>query len=772
MTTKQYKTLTEKELESADVHHVSLGHRRIEWGKDNTFSLICDDEDSTRVYTRHSERVIGVLPLTHRKNQGCFVTIGLDHIIQISMHEGPQLKTLEGHQAKIIGVMELDNGQLISASEDNTLRFWELNSGKCVACINTAIDSFESVKFFKRTEKLALKEAIGVSIWDFKGNQVLVMKGQKQHLNSVIKLSSGNWLIWGENENPSQWSDDGTLMHRFNFQFDFESGFIELPNNELLIKSGMGRASEWNENSQTGQVSQWDSQGKKLNTHAQQQELTELFDSLAQAKIEVEDTFISHPDITYYPHARNLLGDKKSYLIPADEIEKQQLTFGIKSDRKKIWDFFNRPLFAPINTALKKQVKLARRAEKVLKDKSEATELLIEKYRKKRAVNKILAIIFLVLTVMLAAPSYYFLTQADGVQSLTGLLSQIAPELARLTPKELNISLGSAIGVIAFITLFFFMGNKSNKTKQLAQTENLNIQKVMLPAFYQLITDVKAYRRRLRREIPFLNDKTLFSGDETNAIIERKITESLQQRALDECGIEKDEVIYTNHEAIVLPAWSLIQDKDKRAQVKNKLVFENEFSFWGDKNKALVFAVQYVQYIFLTEEKIDVFTTYYDFISDKYVGKEANAFYYKDVTNISKREVDRDNTISSKDEGIAATEIALSVSSGETIRLTILNEDSMTAITEAARLNEGKSPEMMLKELEAKREQLITQDMDEDDREDELSVIDSEINSIKSNMVELDSVSSSNKADEAIKNIRKQIRNHKQDKNESVVSQL
>ncbi|ERB64588.1 hypothetical protein N779_14575 [Vibrio coralliilyticus OCN008] len=53
----------------------------------------------------------------------------------------------------------------------------------------------------------------------------------------------------------------------------------------------------------------------------------------------------------------------------------------------------------------------------------------------------------------------------------------------------------------------------------------------------------------------------------------------LEQMARDECGLEKEDIIYTDHQAIVLKDWALIQDQGRRKQVMSKLNTNNENSF-------------------------------------------------------------------------------------------------------------------------------------------------------------------------------------------------
>ena len=102
--------------------------------------------------------------------------------------------------------------------------------------------------------------------------------------------------------------------------------------------------------------------------------------------------------------------------------------------------------------------------------------------------------------------------------------------------------------------------------------------------------------------------------------------------------------------------------------------------------------------------------------------------------------------------------------------MTILNEESFKDIVQAAKKhdeNEKKSNRIIHLELEARKQQVEQDpDMDDEEKAEELADIQTQFESMNRDNSILDSVVSTNKADEAIKNIRAHIRNHKQEGNE------
>jgi len=754
MTTEKvsfYQTLTDDEIAKEAVREERLDNKyRLEWGVDSSFTIYCDDEDEQKTYTRHLESIIGVLPLKHPKNEGCFVSIGLENSLQISLNQGPHLKTLAGHDERVLGLIELDDGSLVSASTDGFLRFWNTKSGQMLSEIETSLESLDQVKFFLFHDIVAIKENDSVSIWKFSGEQLVQLEGQKEQLQAAHQLSSGNWLIWTENTKPSLWTKEGKSIKSFSFPFPVFGAYCELESKQLLIKRN------------DSVISLFDENGTLESEHQNNKEIVDLFDQLAKGLRETEQFINKNPDVSYFQHARNLLASKKSLFCAHQELEKQSLDFENNSTEQKVWNFFSRPVFEKIKTALKSVIKTARTKEKVLLQLIDEGETRKTRYISKKGTFGVMAWVFLILTATAAGAGWYLLQQPDLLESMVSenrdlvRISQQKPEILVYIP---------AVLLSVFWLLFWSKSRKHNKNAK-RESNNLTVLNVLLPGYYQLIDNIKSYRKKLTSQIPVLQEgsRDLYQGQFIQDHIDELISGKIQELAMNECGLDKDDIIYKDQEPIILPTFSLIQDKERRSQVASKLVFENEYSFWPIKGGTLVSAVQFIQYTFLTKDKIDVFTTYYDFITNKAVGKEANAFYYKDVTNIAKKEVDRDDFWEDKNKDISATEIVLSVASGEKIRLTILNEESLSKIHQQTKDVETISPEMLMKKLEDERTSIEQDDdLSEEEKQDEFRVVDGRIAEAKTSLFELDSSQTSNKADEAIKNIRNQLQQHKKE---------
>ncbi|GAA4899396.1 hypothetical protein [Ferrimonas pelagia] len=748
---RQFKTLTDKELSKGTVREAKLNRKyRIEWGPKSHFSIVCDDEDSRKSYQRHSNDLIGLLAL--KKCPQTFVTIGLDHNISVSAFNGRQLQLLTGHTDRILGVLELSKSKLLSVAQDKTVRIWDLNNGEALAVMTADVVDLSAIKRFANSEHLAIREPKGISIWTESGQKIADMQGLKSALNAVYTLFNDSWLVETEQKLPSIWSATGSLLYQFEFDFSFENDLIELGEDRLLIRNN-------------GAIGLWDLEGKLLCEHEASEELEQLFDTLKQGRSDSTKKMKSCPDVIDYPHLRNPLDPRRFQCDARQELKSQKLA--LKGDRKLFWDFFNRPLFEPIKTAMKEIVSSARRRLKQL----ETLQAQAESERDASIVKRLRAArwscVALAIALPLAGAGYLAYLGNSAVIRLADLFVGRGHLELGLAEDEWSLLVAVLFGTVAastaLVSLIMLSRNRIHCSRQLQLEHNIEVYQAIAPAFESLILQIKQYRRRLLSQIPIFSDKTLFDGKRVAQAIDRKIDTDLKLMAMDECGLEKEDIIYTDHEAIVLKDWALIQDDEKRQQVESKLHLGNARSFWSGANRPILFAVQYVQYIFLTEDKVDVFTTYYDFIAGKCIGKEANAFYYKDVTNIAKREVDRGNIYGNEDNSLSATEIALSVASGEKIRLTILNEEGVSSMANAAKDNESMSAQIRIDQLKQDRESIVEDpDLDEDERSEELALIDAQIIDITNQEVAQDVSASNNMADETIRNIRSQLRNHKQ----------
>lgn len=677
---QRYKTLTDKELETENVTRLDLGIYEIEWGEDNSFNWVCQEQDERQTIARHNERIIGATALVNQGYKSHFLTVDLEHIIQISSNkDGRLVKKLTGHTGKIIGFIELPNGNLLSVSLDGTIKHWDMKNYKCIATIEADVSCLDDIDFANATT-LITKNKSDTKLWRLTGKLLVELTGFTKPVEYIKWFKSDTWIVKPNNENPSQWSGTGELLHQFTFSFSPRTDVLELDNSQLLIKD-------------TKNILQlWSKEGQLLEKHVKDTGITDYFDKLVAANKSTENWIESHSSADDYPLTCNSfeLGD---FALESGkkEIENQNLLFKKSSSNRTIWDFFYRPIERNIKTALKENIDLARKAEEELTLEKTKTEKRIEQHRSKRKFAKFAAFIFFLLAIIIGAIGVVALHLTDNFTLLVNTIGPVADKvfdskntLRHITLFDLQLIFAISTGVILFISLLWFTRNRRQKSKQLKNSGNLSLIEVMLNAYVNLIETIKSHRSAILNSLPSHQDHQLFSGAKVNALIEQKIDNEIQQVAMQECNVDQADITYQrseglNGEAIILQDWSFIQEK--RHSRLNK---QNEQAVRFDNNGQLVYAVRSIQYIFLTKEKVDVFYTNYDFISDKYIGRESNSFYYKDVSNVTRKDVHR--TLLTQE--LTGSEITLSVTSGAKISLTLMNDESIREFSEAITEND------------------------------------------------------------------------------------
>jgi len=687
----RYKTLTDKELEKKDLKKLELGIYKIEWGEDNSFNWVCEEEHANQTIAHHNERIIGAVALVNKHHNQYFLSIDLEHVIQVSSSkDGRLVSRLTGHTDKIIGVIELPNGNLLSASLDGTIKHWNLKSFKCIATIESNVNSIDDIGFsnvnsiddidFASSVILITKDESGTKLWQLSGKLLVELTGFTKSVEYIRQFKSGTWIVKPKNENPSQWSAKGELQHKYNFSFSPKADVHELDNLQLLIQG-------------TKNILQlWSKEGELLEKHVKDVGITELFGKLVKANVSTDNWIDSHRNGDDYPLTCNSLGLGDFYLASGKkEIENQQLKFKRNSDNRTIWDFFYRPKERSIKTALKDNIDVALKAEKKLTPRKSKAEKQIEQHKGKRKFAKFTALFFLFLSITVGSIGIAGLVLTNNFDMIINSISPIIDNMldskgTLKNVKLLNLQIAFAIGAgsLLLISLLWFIRNKRQKTKQLSCTGNLYLVEVMINAFDKLIEIIKTHRSEVLNNLPSYQDDQLFNGDKVNALINQKIKNEIQQIAMQECDVDESDITYqskgdktkgnkTKGKAIILQDWSFIQENRP-----SRLNVQNEQALRFDIKGQLVSAVRSIQYIFLTEEKLDVFSTYYDFIADKHIGRRSNSFYYKDVSNVARREVYR--PLFGRE--VTGSEITLSAASGDEISLTLMNEESIRGLGE------------------------------------------------------------------------------------------
>ncbi|MFW9929292.1 MAG: WD40 repeat domain-containing protein [Candidatus Thorarchaeota archaeon] len=128
------------------------------------------------------------------------ITGGSDDSIRIFNLAGEELFFFEGHLAPITDLAIHSSGKIVaSVSEDKTLRLWDLESQKQLACFIEADDSLNAVLFSKDgTKVLSGGRDKKLRIYDIQ-NKILLSEIDLYSINSMVNHPKENFLILGTN---------------------------------------------------------------------------------------------------------------------------------------------------------------------------------------------------------------------------------------------------------------------------------------------------------------------------------------------------------------------------------------------------------------------------------------------------------------------------------------------------------------------------------------------------------------------------------------------
>ncbi len=694
--------------DSKDTQEVSLSKTvKVYWSLKSNIFVVFDEEMKTKTECKHDDVLIAV----EKINDSLFFTVSKDNVIKVWEKSGELYGSFEKHTKKIIGIEILYDGILSISSNDFIYR-WDFDGYERYE-IDSKISSLDKIQIGE--DFFQLLDDIGLSIYDiYDGSKIKEFKSKTEFING-IKILSSEKIFTKDISGIKLWNNAGEEIKEIDFDFDFDN-VIETKEYKIIILTT------------AKSIVILDKEGNTLSDYTPNEEIIEKFGQFVKARVKLEEVKQNKNKIEQFEHIYN---PYEKGVIAKEEIKKQKLDFDNKHKRL-FWDFFNRPVWKSIEEALKKEEKEATIYKNIFNISAESINYDIlqkgKELKKLKTINKYI-IIFAILSIIAGGVSGYLVNP-----------------------------MGYGIFGFSLILLFIFFNklSKINKLKtKIKQLENqiLTIN-IVFPEISKFINDIKIYRNNILRQLPIFKNPNLYEGIEIQKIMEDLIHNSLYQEALTYCGLVQNDIIHYEGKAIIIKNGSFLQSNTSRINEHNLK------SFWKTKDGNIIFAVQYIQYIFLTIDKIDIFSTHYDFIQDKFINKEAQAFYYKDVTNISKKEIERE--LLNKNTKALATEISLKVASGDKMEFTILNSDTFNELNSDMENISNHTNEIKELEKEYKAIENSSEYDSEEEKQEELEYIEKQIQLLRANESLDHRVKfSMDEVHMAIQNIRAQIKKHK-----------
>jgi WD40 repeat protein len=127
-----------------------------------------------------------------------------DHTIKIwDLRRGTLEKTLTGHSDSIRAVALLPGGErLVSAADDHTLRIWNLSSGLQEACIDTQLDWIRGLLTLPDPPGVAsISDDRTIKIWDLSRQEVVrTLRGHTAEISCAAVAQDGRSVISGADD--------------------------------------------------------------------------------------------------------------------------------------------------------------------------------------------------------------------------------------------------------------------------------------------------------------------------------------------------------------------------------------------------------------------------------------------------------------------------------------------------------------------------------------------------------------------------------------------
>jgi hypothetical protein len=253
------------------------------------------------------------------------------------------------------------------------------------------------------------------------------------------------------------------------------------------------------------------------------------------------------------------------------------------------------------------------------------------------------------------------------------------------------------------------------------------------------IERIKSLIADLTSQIP----KNFPSDQEMRQFINDRLG-ALETRAKSHLRLDSGEITVDKHIPPIYE-WALLQSETKPGY--KSLPEKNREALTVAHDGKPVYAVYYVQYLFPTRDYIAVHGEFYDIIRDETRGRLTDEYYYADVTSVRTEMAERKPFFSTQ-KLLEATHFRLTVSSGDAVEVTFLDEHLQQTLNDYLE-NQRKA---RVEDLERLRRRL------ENASDDEKASIQREIEKVREARERIQQEDKSSLANNVVRDIRHQLR--------------
>ena len=224
-------------IENAGNHAIFLSNGdALSWGTDDNNLRILSLETGVckAVLKGHTDHINGA----REQSSGDILSWSNDKTIRLWSPDGTCKTVLEGHIDEVNGAIELHSGDILSWSRgincnDNTLRLWSPD-GTCKAVLEGHTDEIRGATELHSGDILSWSYDCTMRIWSPDGTCKAVFEGHTSLVRDVTELHSGDILSWSYDCTMRIWSPDGTCKAVFEGHTSLVRDVTELHSGDIL----------------------------------------------------------------------------------------------------------------------------------------------------------------------------------------------------------------------------------------------------------------------------------------------------------------------------------------------------------------------------------------------------------------------------------------------------------------------------------------------------------------------------------------------------------
>ncbi|MCL5254789.1 MAG: hypothetical protein M1363_01460 [Gammaproteobacteria bacterium] len=560
-----------------------------------------------------------------------------------------------------------EDNHILAIRTANDVEIIDYKIETSVARFNESIQNFSKLMVTRDLEYVGFSTSGSYKIYGLESGALeCEFKVRNFQLLSARQLANNTWLTFSSKKEIQWWDAEGREITTLDTAVSIHSGIRLLDSGHLLCMDDDKR------------IFEVDTQGKMVAAVGRNRfwsagaahigELCDHTTKLLANMLRVENAHRNKSNLLNFCHIYSAIG------LSVDSVERENAGGQVKKiltggspklkyvGNERIWNFFYRPKVSELRSQFIQVMRDTASADhkvRELKDLWQSAKVSMMKAMKLRKGFALVALIAAV-----GAGGFAYLSNGQDIERYFDVWEPGAAALALL-----------------------FMSFVGWRKAVNAKRQGVEIDSALsiLDTVHRLIGDVKSsvksYRMKLVSQLPRVGEERPTDAqmrDHINALLDGKI----RSIALDECGLDESDVNSIDAEGnpiktyINEPAYLQFTEEKELPRGLNP---QNLLSFFLGPNDEPIFAVQFIQFFFLGAKKIDAFTCFYDFINDEMVANEAHTFYYRDVTNISKRQLDMANGASdaeSLSRAKVGVEMKLVVASSDNIRINIATDET------------------------------------------------------------------------------------------------